>query len=271
MALPEKTWLEIRVEYETTDISVNKLAKKHGISHTAIQKKIDKEGWERFQNVDKVATSGVFGTVGKNIGNKENSDSEFQEKVAIILEHRKQAAILRQLIESAIEYDENGNILKTNSRRTVDAKRISDAMKNAHSIDRAAWGIDDHFGTLTELQIQNRNRLLQKCLDNEIDNVAQAGILFDLAGIPMPKSIEIILKKTPIDKPEPVVDDVFSEEELDAEYEARMKEIEQQKKEWLPGRVKDIEELKHEMKDGDSFSPGFEIEKGEKDTQPNYQ
>ncbi|MGB8840154.1 MAG: hypothetical protein WCC64_03705, partial [Aliidongia sp.] len=38
-------WPAVRHEYETTTESVSRIAARHGLSHTAINKKADKEGW----------------------------------------------------------------------------------------------------------------------------------------------------------------------------------------------------------------------------------
>lgn len=264
MALSKETWFEIRAEYETTEISITKLAEKYGISRRAIQKKIAKEGWlqdirARLQAEVEKKVAGMV--TGRDVtDNIRRIDQEADKKVAIIFKHREQWDMPVNMLKSGVEFDEDGSIRKLTAYHITQAKRVAETLEIVQRNERIAWGISDQYGLLTELQIQNRNRLLQMCIDGEIENAAHAGMMFDLAGVPMPKSIEMILKRTPIDKPEPVVDDVFTEDELDAEYEAKMQEIEQQRAQWLPERVKGIEQMKHDMREGDSFSPGFKIQ-----------
>jgi phage terminase small subunit len=90
--------------------------------------------------------------------------------------------------------------------------------------------------------------ILQEFLDGEIDAV-HAGVEFAKLGKPLPEVIRLQLSKMPA--PEPEEDDAgaFSEEELDAKYQAQLQKIEEQKEKWKPERQQEIRKIKDELAD----------------------
>lgn len=47
-------WDLVKSDYQETDLSIRKIADRHGVSHTAVRNRIKKESWNRFGDVENV-------------------------------------------------------------------------------------------------------------------------------------------------------------------------------------------------------------------------
>lgn len=131
-------WERIRAEYETGSTQ-SELSRRHGVSRTAIQKRIAKEGWlqgDVSETVARMAEARVAGVVaGCN-----------REKMAEVLNDRADqvAAIVR---EQQSDFDGPSKILREaieerNFDKAKLAKICFEAVAIKHNAQRKAWGIE---------------------------------------------------------------------------------------------------------------------------------
>jgi hypothetical protein len=102
--------------------------------------------------------------------------------------------------------------------------------------------------------------ILDELLAGTIDAV-EAGLKFARAGLPLPEALRLLLSKTEPPPREPDVPPSISDEELEAEYQKKMAELDAQEKNWLPARREEVRALKEELKGAEAFAPGAEPKK----------
>lgn len=139
-------WEQIRAEYEAGS-SQNELAKKHGVSRAAIQKRIAKEGWcqDISATLERLTDAKVAGVVaGSNPQKKaEALDRAAEEKAAVVQRHRDEWKQQEDLAAEAV------------SRRDFElaklAKITAETIKIRQEGERRAWGLekDDSDGNKT--------------------------------------------------------------------------------------------------------------------------
>ncbi len=97
--------------------------------------------------------------------------------------------------------------------------------------------------------------VLEKFMDGDLDVIAAATEYAKL-GKPLPDVLRLQLSKRPA--PEPADDDAgaFSEEELDAKFQAQMAKIEEQKTKWRPERQEQVREIKDSLSDREQWAKG---------------
>ena len=131
-------WEPIRAEYET-GATQSELSRKHGCSRTAIQKRIEREGWVQDVSdaIDRLAQAKVAGVVaGCNPEKKAAAiASAADEKVAVIIRHREEWETQRELVTTAIE--------KNDFDKAKLAKITAETLKIRQEAERKAWGIRD--------------------------------------------------------------------------------------------------------------------------------
>jgi len=96
--------------------------------------------------------------------------------------------------------------------------------------------------------------ILDQLISGDIDAVT-AALQFSKAGLPLPEAVKVLLSKVTPPEPPPELPPSLSDEELEAGYQRKMTRIDKQEKEWLPERRIDIQEIKDELKEIDSFKP----------------
>lgn len=144
-------WETIRAEYEA-GASQSDLAKRHGVSRTAIQKHIAQEGWVQdiSQTLDRLTEAKVAGVVaGCNPKKKaEALDRAADAKAAVILRHKAEWEQHQQLIRQAVE---SGDFDAAKL-----AKITAETIKIRQEGERKAWGISDKVEqeTATEMVIK---------------------------------------------------------------------------------------------------------------------
>jgi hypothetical protein len=96
--------------------------------------------------------------------------------------------------------------------------------------------------------------LLSKLITGETD-VRTTALEFSKAGIPLPDTLEILLKKEPVNDDDGTeFDGVLSDEELEERGRKAKEAHERQLSDFRPERQADVEKIKEELKDRDSFS-----------------
>lgn len=105
--------------------------------------------------------------------------------------------------------------------------------------------------------------LLDALLDGSKD-VKTVALEFEKKGIPLPGAVKILLTKEPVD--EDFDDDmagVLSEEELEERGRVAMEDHNRQVNSFVPERKVDVDQIKEELKDQDSFSEENVMPEGE--------
>jgi len=99
-------------------------------------------------------------------------------------------------------------------------------------------------------------------------SVKDAAYKINMAGKPLPEAVKIELLKAQPEAPPPDLPPAMSDEELEAGYQRKMAEIDEEEKKWLPERQADVQTLKDELKDIESFKPDAEPKKGANGQEP---
>lgn len=97
--------------------------------------------------------------------------------------------------------------------------------------------------------------ILNSLLAGDIDAV-KAALMFEKEGLPLPDSVRILLNKVEPVPPPSELPLSMSDEELEAGYQRKKAEIDEQKSKWLPERRAEVATIKEELKEADSWSAG---------------
>ena len=131
-------WETIRAEYEA-GASQSELSRRHGVSRTAIQKRIKSEGWMQDVTgaINRLTEAKVAGVVaGCNPQKKAEALSRAAEdKAAVIRNHREAWDGFKQEVKAALEANDFD--------RLKCLKIASETLRNAQECERKAWGIQD--------------------------------------------------------------------------------------------------------------------------------
>jgi len=109
--------------------------------------------------------------------------------------------------------------------------------------------------------------IVKRLLADEITTKEAAYQLY-IIGEQIPDVMKIELEKTPPDVPPPELPPAMDDAELEAGYRRKMAEIDEEKEKWLPVRRGDVQGLKDELKDIESFGPDAEMKKGDHAQEP---
>jgi hypothetical protein len=130
-------WETIRAEYEAQS-SQSELSRKHGVSRTAIQKRIEKEGWT--QDVEpvihrKVAEKVAAVVAGCNLKKKAAAlDAEAARRAQVVTRHRDEWDGHKGLVDRALA--------AKNFEDAKLAKITAETLKIRQEGERRAWGLD---------------------------------------------------------------------------------------------------------------------------------
>lgn len=174
-------WEAVEQDYRAGVLSVRLVAKKHGISHTAIQKRAAKEGWERTlskpirQSAEAKVAKSVASEVATDNARETVSDRDVIEANAemlaqVIKGHRNDIKEGRDLVRRLVSELSNstsliGEIEKliveetqgdqfpgrrqamlravSLGSRASTMRDLSQALKNVVTLERQAFGLDD--------------------------------------------------------------------------------------------------------------------------------
>jgi len=109
--------------------------------------------------------------------------------------------------------------------------------------------------------------IVKRLLADEITTKEAAYQLY-IIGEQIPDVMKIELEKTPPDVPPPELPPAMDDAELEAGYQRKMAEINNEKEKWLPGRRKEVQGIKDDLKDIESFGPDAEMKKGDRAQEP---
>lgn len=182
MAQAEKTapdWERIEADYRAGVLSVREIASAHGVSHTAINKRASKDGWERDLSAKIKAKADAL--VSKAEVSKEVSKAKAETDKVIVeanaeaiarvrLSHRSDISRSRRLAMALLEelevatgsielFQELGDFLRSDDEKGADKrndvyqrvissvgridsmKKLSDTLKTLVGLEREAYGI----------------------------------------------------------------------------------------------------------------------------------
>jgi hypothetical protein len=104
--------------------------------------------------------------------------------------------------------------------------------------------------------------IVKRLLADEITTKEAAYQLY-MIGEQIPEVMKIELEKTPPDMPPPELPPAMSDEELEERYQKGLATQNQQKETFVPERRKEVQAIKEELKDIESFGPNAEMRQGD--------
>lgn len=118
-------------------------------------------------------------------------------------------------------------------------------------------GVHKLYSLIMDFEEAGKSKqLLQKLIAGEID-VTEAALQFAVMGGNLPEAVKILLSKTQPEEPDTGGDGTPDDEELERLHQEGLRIIHRQETEFIPQRQREIEALKEEVKDHDSFAePG---------------
>lgn len=174
-------WERVELDYRAGILTLREMAKLHGVSHTAIKKKADKEGWERDLSARVKAKADAL--VSKELVSKEvSSEQKVTEQrhveigarvlADVVLEHHSSIRRGRTLVMSLLSelemqtgdislYQQLSDLLKFEDESTSDKRRellakvialpartkvmkdLADSLRTLIGLEREAFGIGE--------------------------------------------------------------------------------------------------------------------------------
>lgn len=116
------------------------------------------------------------------------------------------------------------------------------------------------FNDTTPLKSTKTAKILQDVLNEKL-TVREAAYRFNMLGLPIPEALKIELQKQEPTSPVPDLPPDMDDAELERRYQEAMSDIDKQKEEWVPERKAEVEAIKDELKDAESFGPDAEANK----------
>jgi hypothetical protein len=159
--LTPEQWNDIRAKFEV-GASARELSVIFGISHTAINKKAEKEGWTRSIEpaIRRKVSEKVSGYVSSDNLSKraEAIDAEAERRAAVIERHREEWPTVREMVEAGCKTHSEASSLEEKRIAFEDlkaAKIASETLKIIQDGERKAWNLDQivDVTTLTDEQL----------------------------------------------------------------------------------------------------------------------
>lgn len=170
------------------------------------------------------------------------------KSVAVIA--RLHSRILIALYQCLGDLEKNGPVRERLHRGIEGVKDNTDFLRGVSvAVDTLLKVLDP----IKKIEAATATRaLLQKVLDQGLD-VTEASIQLEMMGVSIPETLRIMLSKQEPMEPEPPENETPSDDELERRWRDGLKRIEEQESEFLPERQKEIETIKKECQDCDSF------------------
>jgi len=179
------------------------------------------------------------------------------ENLAAITEHEgcKAIAKLHARVLSAL-YDCLNDLEANGPKRKGLHEGIDNVRDNADFLRGVSTAIDALLKVLPPISkiegtVAARD-ILKQLVEGSMD-VTQASLTFEELGIDLPQTVRILLAKEEPPEPDPGSNFVPDDDFLEAAYQEGIARIRQQEEVFLPGRRFEIEQLKIECEDADSF------------------
>ena len=151
--LTEDQWATVRAEYEAGSANQSTLSKRHGVSRTAIQKRIEAEGWIqdlepaiRRKVAEKVA--GVAAKVAARNPEKTEQaiDEEAERRANVERRHRDEMGVVRERLQAALTAARAAT--NADERRAAfdifkQAKISAETLTLVHADERKTWKLDN--------------------------------------------------------------------------------------------------------------------------------
>lgn len=162
MASPD--WEAIESAYRAGSLSIRAIAEKHGVSHTAINNRAGKEGWQRdlTQKVRAATQAKVSSKVSRDSFQNEVEteaqivDQASDEAAAVVLAHREGLAAWRGITNKLRDFLEDAEITEDNHAsmsRSITAG--VDAQIKVINAERKAYNLDSEEGNKTVDDLSN--------------------------------------------------------------------------------------------------------------------
>lgn len=132
-------WLQIKMEYVTTQISTRELARKHGLSHSQIARRSSKEGWAALRETARNETETLC--IQKTV--QAVSDCQADRMVQLMQGGEQSARLLIQRLDQ---------IAQSGKIKPYEIKAITEALKNVRDLYKVDPGsVDEKFQKAREL------------------------------------------------------------------------------------------------------------------------
>lgn len=95
--------------------------------------------------------------------------------------------------------------------------------------------------------------ILQSLLSKQIDAM-EASLMFAKEGIPLPEVLRLLLAKTEPPALPPDILPALEDAELEQLYREQLRKTEEEEQKWVPERQAEVQNLKQELKDVDTWS-----------------
>lgn len=180
------------------------------------------------------------------------------ESVAQLADQKGAAAIaaLHSRILTAL-YSCLGDLESNGPKRKTLQKNILWPADNAQfmrGLNGAIDGLLKIMPAISKIEAVVATRdLLQKVLDQSVD-VTEAALQLEMMNVSIPDTLKILLAKQEPTQPETPANEIPSDDELERRWREGIDKIKRQEENFVRQRQKEIEELKEECRDFDSFA-----------------
>ena len=146
--LSKEQWEQLKADYVTGVYNVSALAKKYGITHTAINKRVKKEDWKKIDDDDL-----------RELAQQKKVSKCFKKKVSKVSKEVKVSEValdekIEEIVDVAILLEKNAQKLLSKQTQMMEEMEDSDDLLT-HS--RVIKNLADAFKTDTKVQINNTN------------------------------------------------------------------------------------------------------------------
>lgn len=152
---PSIDWDRIRAEYEVggPENSIRSIAARHGVSHTAVNKRVRAEMWPEPGDLDAEISKRVSAKVssvvstGNHKKRAEAIEAEADRRAAVVAAHKREWEEIETLRQEAFEARES---VEAAFGKAKLLKIMTEATAIKQSAQRKAWGLDPKNGQPTD-------------------------------------------------------------------------------------------------------------------------
>ena len=138
--MPRYDWNKLKTEYVTTDISLRKLAEKHGISNQTVFKRSKEQGWVEAKKKHSASVGAkAIAKVANKQANALAKELDIADKISNVLQKALEDAdqFNRYVVDTTTKMD--GTEIRTAEEKTfskVDMKALKDAAAALEMVER---------------------------------------------------------------------------------------------------------------------------------------